>query len=222
MLLSRRCRKPAVGRLQPFARACQDIRQKRSQLAGGIEAVIQTLRRHAANAELQECGCNALRIIVQKSRGSVQRANAAGALDAVVASGAAAVTQDVFDAVCRVLYELVPGHEAAALLAGALEALEQRTAPDANETARSRLIRLLQPAAQQHDACPCTHGGCKRCAAARARGAMCALAGCMRHPHPRGRQEAAVLHHVPHGALLRRGAPAGRLAAPQAGVLRGA
>jgi hypothetical protein len=64
-----------------------------------------------------------------------------------------------------------------------LEALQQRTAAthgtDEDPDSRSnRLIRLLQPAAQQHDARPCTHAGCKRCAAARARGAMCALAGC--------------------------------------------
>jgi hypothetical protein len=63
-----------------------------------------------------------------------------------------------------------------------LEALQQRTAThgtDEDPDSRSnRLIRLLQPAAQQHDARPCTHAGCKRCEAARARGAMCALAGC--------------------------------------------
>jgi hypothetical protein len=61
-----------------------------------------------------------------------------------------------------------------------LEALEQMTATR-NEGAayfRSSLIRQLQPAAQQHDARPCTHAGCKRCEAARARGKMCALAGC--------------------------------------------
>jgi hypothetical protein len=60
--------------------------------------------------------------------------------------------------------------------------LEQRTAAtrddDELEAVRTRLIRQLQPAAQQHDARQCAHAGCKRCAAARARGAMCTLAGC--------------------------------------------
>jgi hypothetical protein len=83
----------------------------------------------------------------------------------------------VFDAVCRALQQLASGQELAAVLAGALEALQQRT-ETANEATRSRMVRQLQPAAQQHDARPCTHAGCKRCAAARARGAMCALAGC--------------------------------------------
>jgi hypothetical protein len=153
--------------------------QAKAVAAGGIELAIQSLRRHAADAELQRQGCNALAFMVQNSRGCVQRANAAGALDAVLASatGPAAATPRVFDAVCFALQHLVLGHEAAAVLAGALEALQQRTEM-ANEAARNRLIRLLQPAVQQHDARPCTHAGCKRCAAARARGKMCALAGC--------------------------------------------
>jgi hypothetical protein len=93
--------------------------------------------------------------------------------------GDAAVTPGVIEAVCFALLELVPGHEAAAVLAGALEALEQTTTTcDAYEAARTQLIRHLLPAAQQHDAHQCAHAGCKRCAAARARDAMCALAGC--------------------------------------------
>ncbi len=163
---------------------CADMpaHQAKAVAAGGIEAVVQALRRHAADAELQGVGCAALAVIIQNSRGCVQRAHAAGALDAVLASalGTAAVTPRVFDAVCRALVELVPGHEAAAVLAGVLEALQRSTATRgdaADEASRSRLLRLLQPAAEQHDAHPCTHAGCKRCAVARARGAMCALAG---------------------------------------------
>jgi hypothetical protein len=155
--------------------------QAKAVIAGGIETVVQALRRHAAHAEVQESGCFALAAIVQNSRGSVQRAHAAGALDALVAltMGPTAVSPGVFNAVCFALHEVVPGHEAAAVCAGALEALEQRTATrDADEASRSRMIQQLQPAAQQHDARPCTHADCKRCAAARARGAMCALAGC--------------------------------------------
>jgi hypothetical protein len=167
-----------------LARICEDMpgHQAKAVAAGGIEAVIQALRRHATDAGLQESGCAALGFIAQNSRGSVQRANAAGALDAVVASAtgpAAAGPPRVFEAACFALLHLVPGHEAAAVLAAALEALEQRTATDSKcEAARIQLIQQLQPAAQQHDARPCTHAGCKRCAAARARGAMCALAGC--------------------------------------------
>jgi hypothetical protein len=163
---------------------CEDMpgHQAKAFAAGGIEAVVQALHRHAADAELQEYGCTALAIMVENNRGSVQRAHAAGALDAVVASamGTAAVTPRVFDAVCRALAQLVPGREAAAVLAGALEALQRSTVTcnAYEEAARSRLLRQLQPTAQQHDARLCTHAGCKRCAAARARGAMCALAGC--------------------------------------------
>jgi hypothetical protein len=168
---------------------CNDApgHQAKAALAGGIEAVVQTLRLHAADVEVQKVGWGALRNMVQNSRGCVQRANAAGALgDAVVAfsaaMGTAAAVADLFDAVCGALLELVPGHEAAAVLAGVLEALEEQkrttATSEATEAARTDLIRQLQPAAQQHDARPCTHAGCKRCEAARAHGAMCLLAGC--------------------------------------------
>jgi hypothetical protein len=168
---------------QALAQVCADMpgHQAKAVIAGGIEAVVQALRRHAADANVQEYGCFALANMVRNSRGSVQRAIAAGALDAVAvasATGPAAAGPRVFNVVCRALHELVPGHETAAVQAGVLEALQQRTATNANEAAPSSLIRLLQPAAQQHDARPCTHAGCKRCAAARALGKMCALAGC--------------------------------------------
>jgi hypothetical protein len=45
----------------------------------------------------------------------------------------------------------------------------QQHTPAPDEAARTRTIRYLQPAAQQHDARQCTHAGCKRCEAARAR-----------------------------------------------------
>jgi hypothetical protein len=142
--------------------------QAKAVAAGGIEAVVQALRRHAADAELQQFGCTALAFIVQNSRGSVQRANAAGALDAVVAAatGAAAATPGVFDAACIAFLELVPGHETAAVLAGALEALEQRAATDdESEASRSRLIQQLQPAA--HDAVMLSTRRCRKLAATR-------------------------------------------------------
>jgi hypothetical protein len=40
------------------------------------------------------------------------------------------------------------------------------------------IVRLLEAAAQRHDAAVCTHNGCKRCGAARECGHMCALPGC--------------------------------------------
>jgi hypothetical protein len=41
-----------------------------------------------------------------------------------------------------------------------------------------RVLSLLEAAAQRHDASACAHDGCKRCAAARECGRMCALPGC--------------------------------------------
>jgi hypothetical protein len=44
--------------------------------------------------------------------------------------------------------------------------------------AHTRLLSSLEAAAQRHDAGVCAHERCKRCAAARDAGRMCALAGC--------------------------------------------
>ncbi len=86
--------------------------QAKAIAAGGIEAVVQALRGHATDAAVQRSGCAALVFLVKNSRGSVQRANAAGALAAVVASamGTAAATVGVLDAVYGALLQLVPGH----------------------------------------------------------------------------------------------------------------
>jgi hypothetical protein len=87
----------------------------------------------------------------------------------------------VFERACLALSDLISGtgHEARAVTAGALEALEARRAEaEYVEPIRLGLIRSLQPAAQRHDAALCAVAGCKRCAAARACGTMCALAGC--------------------------------------------
>jgi hypothetical protein len=118
------------------------------------------------------------------------KAAAAGAVELLAAhmrtpSGGVVVVvnaaQHAFDVACRIFEILVggSGHEARAVLAGALESLETRHAehPDA-ELARLEIIRHLHPAAQRHDAAPCTVVGCQRCAAARASGVMCALPGC--------------------------------------------
>jgi hypothetical protein len=111
------------------------------------------------------------------------KAVAAGAIELLVAHACAPAGADAtnFDvAWCTLLRALVgTGHEARAITAGALEALEEQHAEEPlTERIRLLLLRDLQPAAQRHDAAPCAVAGCKRCAAARACGTMCALAGC--------------------------------------------
>jgi hypothetical protein len=48
-------------------------------------------------------------------------------------------------------------------------------------------VKQLQAAAQRHDVADCPHADCKRCAAARACGAMCALAGCCERKRASGK-----------------------------------
>jgi hypothetical protein len=120
------------------------------------------------------------------------KAVAAGSLELLMAHMCApAAGTEMFDMCCNVLGHLISGgadHTARAVLAGALEALEAQTSPTAaGETDRLGAIRHLQPAAQRHDAEPCAVDGCKRCAAARRSGGMCALPGC----GARGRDGAA-------------------------------
>jgi hypothetical protein len=126
--------------------------------------------------------CEALMLMVMRHPTNTHAAVAAGAIEACLTHLCTFDDMpDVFRWVCGVLTCLVvgTGHEARAVLAGALEALEARRAQDADaETARLQLIRRLQPAAQRHDAAPCAVSACKRCAEARARGIMCALPGC--------------------------------------------
>jgi hypothetical protein len=126
--------------------------------------------------------CEALMLMVMRHPTNTHAAVAAGAIEACLTHLCTFDdVPDVFRWVCGVLTCLVvgTGHEARAVLAGALEALEARRAEDAAaETARLQLIRRLQPAAQRHDAAPCAVAGCQRCAAARNRGVMCALPSC--------------------------------------------
>jgi hypothetical protein len=68
-----------------------------------------------------------------------------------------------------------------AVRAGALDAMVRKGAQNilsASRAAHARLLSLLEAAAQRHDAAVCEHEGCKRCAAARDAGRVCALPGC--------------------------------------------
>jgi hypothetical protein len=112
-----------------------------------------------------------------------RKAVAAGGIELLVAHTCVPAGAAMLDSCCVIMAHLVvgdTGHGARAVLAGALEALEGQTGSAIiNETPVClQLIRDLQPAAQLHDAEPCAVAGCKRCAGARTRGAMCALAGC--------------------------------------------
>jgi hypothetical protein len=162
-----------------------DPRQQiKAAIAGAVEAVVAALR-GAQSGELQGVACYALYYMAAKNKGIETRARTAGALEAIAtalageATGGEVEQSGRLDAGCSALNLLIAGEEDWAVRAGAVEALQKHaaTATPPDSTC-SRLLAHLQPATQRHDASPCTHAGCRRCAGMRARGLMCALAGC--------------------------------------------
>jgi hypothetical protein len=151
-----------------------------------VEAVVAALRAFAAPLPAEhikyfKCWVTTLLLLLRGHPTHKHKAAAVGAIEVLVAHMGASAGAAVFSLTCCLLYHLLEGtgHDARAVLAGALEAAESQRAETAgHETARLQLIRNLQPAAQRHDAEPCAVAGCKRCAAARDSGVMCALPGC--------------------------------------------
>jgi hypothetical protein len=165
--------------------------QTRAGALGGVEVMVAAMRTWAVplpaeRADFFQPWCTTTLLLLHEHPINKHKAVTAGVIELLVAhmmcAPAAGADASKFDmAWCTMLRYLVggTGHEARAVTAGALEALDARRAEASDiETRRLALIRSLQPAAQRHDAAPCAVAGCKRCAAARARGMMCALTGC--------------------------------------------
>jgi hypothetical protein len=161
--------------------------QARSGELGAIEVLVAALR--ARTVPLSEGSaesyfrrwCEVMTLLLGGPHISQHKAVAAGAIELLLAHMRTPdVLPAVFDWACITLPVFFSsGHEARAITAGALEALETRRVADADvEEHRLELIRCLQPAARRHDAAPCAVAGCQRCAAARKSGVMCALPGC--------------------------------------------
>jgi hypothetical protein len=164
--------------------------QRRVGELGGVEAVVEAMRTCAVEpppfdrADFFQRWGQMMRSLVQHQPINAHTAVAAGVIELLVEHMRAPPDVDttaVFNWACLVLPCLAvgTGHDARAVLAGALEALEARRAEDLDyEAARLDVIRHLQPAKRRHDAAPCVVAGCKRCAGARESGLMCALPGC--------------------------------------------
>jgi hypothetical protein len=161
--------------------------------AGAVEAVVAVMRAHPADADLQRTACQTFAALVCGSvrhASNLQRACAAGGIEAIVTSGLLAAgrmqNMDLFrDAFC-LLSHFIAGSKpniARAMRAGALEALlagdHIEMDNEDRRHIRAILIRELRAAAAQHDADgACVRADCMRCAGMRARGDMCALPGC--------------------------------------------
>jgi hypothetical protein len=171
--------------------------QTRAGELGGVEAMVAALRAravplHAESADFFKCWGISMLQLLHEHTIHTHKAVAAGTIELLVAHMSAPETVPlVFEWACSLMARLVSGTgcEARAVLAGALEALEAQHVESAFvEGNRLRLIRGFQPAAQRHDAAPCAVAGCKRCAAARDCGAMCALPGCGARGRPDGKK----------------------------------
>jgi hypothetical protein len=157
---------------------------------------VDALRAHdAAGVVLNNC-TGLLGTLALLSPATMAAARAAGGVEAVAAALESLprcdlkhAPVDVSALASRILYALAalvsapnaaPDEDTAAqdaaVRAGALEQAEA-VAPAAQN---GRLLqRALADAVQRHDAVPCAHAAvCKRCAAARARGEVCALPSC--------------------------------------------
>jgi hypothetical protein len=158
--------------------------------AGAVEAVAAAMLMPSAGTDLKRLSCEAMLTLTAGHGGNAARACAAGVMDAwasIMGTSCAHETMggvSLYDWGVGTLDALVEGNEDAALRAihaGVLDIMAregtQRCDPSAIAP-HARLLSLLQAAAARHDAAVCTHDGCKRCAAARDCGRVCALAGC--------------------------------------------
>ncbi len=153
-----------------------------------LEAVVAAMHADAASGfsnKLQMYGCAAIFAGIKLNQGAVEEhALACGGISAVmgVINRSPRVDEEIFSAAVHALDALThtetAAHEAAVVRAGALEAILEDGRPVGARMEEDFMPRL-RAAAQRHDAAPCAHADCARCAAAaRAGGSMCALAGC--------------------------------------------
>jgi hypothetical protein len=164
--------------------------QTRTGKLGGVEAMAAVLCARCAVQQLPaerdeyfRHWCQTMAGLLRDHPVNTQKAVASDSIELVVSvMNAPDATPDVFESACIVLTFLTRGAdpEARAVTAGALEALQAQTVQRSAvvDASRVEVIQRLQAAAQRHDADPCVIAGCQRCAAARARGSMCALPGC--------------------------------------------
>jgi hypothetical protein len=144
----------------------------------------------AASVHLALASCQLLLAAISGHRSNAARACAAGVMEALASIMATSCAREGTHATVYIYAMgtldvlLQEGHDDAvrrAVHAGVLDIMAregtQRFEPRV-VAAHAHLVQRLEAAAALHDAGACAHDGCTRCAAARAAGAMCALAGC--------------------------------------------
>jgi hypothetical protein len=180
--------------------------------AAAIEPLVAALRAYPANPFLHRHCAWALSRIILRNSALTQRAIDAGAIEAVLESlgalsDADSLAADVhspspYQAGCKLLTALMWQQEAvteqrAVCAVGVIEDLVSVARGLSSECAEdtrvcARVLQQLHAAAARHDTngTPCAldaAGSCKRCAAARECGALCALPGCSARGRPGGK-----------------------------------
>jgi hypothetical protein len=164
----------------------------RLQAAAGAAGAVEVLAAAPnAGADLARLTYSALFSMISGHRGNLQRARATGVIETLATAMRAswarqdtALELSVYDCALRVLDPLLEGNDDAArsaIHAGVLDIMSGEPVQRSDlgvHAAHARLLTLLHAAAQRHDAAARAHDGCKRCAAARECGRMCALPGC--------------------------------------------
>ena len=188
------------------------VRHKKQQrhaagMAAAIEPLVAALRTFPANPFLQRFGCLALSRVISERIAPIQRAVEAGAIEAILAgmdaiSDAASSAVNVhspstYQSGCEALIMLVmlsPATEERAVCAvAAIEDVVVATRglqsdyPSDVEVCEA-VLKRLRAAVLRHDRGRCGNAACKRCAAARERGAMCALPSCSARARPDGKK----------------------------------
>lgn len=162
------------------------------RVAADIEPLVAALHAYPTNLNLQRAGCCVLVCIISEEKGNAtaKRAVATGAVEAVLAAMMTLTDADTYNGGCQALDALMRRSDTAAQRAVcAVAAIEDMLSPErglvrSNRTEDAavcaRVRQLLRNAAAHHDlgSNACAVDGCKRCAAARAAGVMCAWPCC--------------------------------------------
>jgi hypothetical protein len=227
----------ACSALCAFTGSLTSERLQSTGIAAAIEPLTAALRAYPANPYLQQNGCGALALIVQQCLAPTQRAVEAGAIEAVLAgmiaiSDAGERSPLNYQAGCDALESLLTLSAATELRAVcAVAAIEDVVMPTQGLQSEkpsdmeicAAVLQRVRAAARRHDRSRCINAACKRCAAARERGALCGLPSCGARARPDGKRlkrcgrclvtayccEAHQREHWPtHRPLCRPAAPA--------------
>jgi hypothetical protein len=178
--------------------------EARARAAGAVLLVVAAMRAHSDDTDAITYCCGALGRLVQRDGAMRDAIGATGAIEAALSSMLRmSADEDVQSAGYIMLHALCNGHEGNAARAVRAGALEVSAAELSEEGLSVRAIALqaLRDAKKRHDAAApdaacvaaAAAGGCRQCATLRARGVLCALAGCgVRRDAPQAAAAAAA------------------------------